>query len=411
MTISKNGSIFVTIGAVALFSTLYHGIAIVQFQSTFASLNLPSQYTIQFKTLLALSFACSLVTAILQAIRTDWRILMIPFSLHFLFVILLGLPMGRSLRIETSLLTLLLVETAILFDFPQSAIVAGAMIIIMIAVQCPVNAWYQVRPRPEIGQLVGFGLNSAFLAFSFNLVKKLHKKVNDSTTIINNMSNSILKLTEANVRFQHYASSVEANSTEHERNRITREIHDSTGYALTNIIMMIEEAQEMSANGTSKLKNLLDQTKSEAKNAMSEIRRALRELRNVDDSKAFGLREVFKLAKAFESVTNVSTKVEVGDVPWSFGEMIDLAVYRMVQEGLTNAFKHGKATRINVLIGRDDQGILVRVSDNGQGCSHPKEGIGLAGMRERIEQLHGTLTMRNDNYGFEVLAWIPWDVK
>ena len=99
---------------------------------------------------------------------------------------------------------------------------------------------------------------------------------------------------------------------------------------------------------------------------------------------------------------------QMGDVPWSFGEDIDLAVYRMVQEGLTNAFNHGKATQIKIQFWRDRPGIGINIHDNGFGSKEMKEGIGMSGMKERIEQLGGWIRSGSTADGFELSAWFPW---
>jgi len=66
-----------------------------------------------------------------------------------------------------------------------------------------------------------------------------------------------------------------------------------------------------------------------------------------------------------------------------------------VQEGLTNAVRHGRAERIEIRIARTGDTVTVSVRDNGTGCSTLKEGFGLRHMRERLEMLGGTLTFGN----------------
>jgi signal transduction histidine kinase len=88
-------------------------------------------------------------------------------------------------------------------------------------------------------------------------------------------------------------------------------------------------------------------------------------------------------------------------------EEIDLVLYRMIQEGLTNAFRHGKATLITVRLWIFQSELIVRIHDNGQGSPEIKKGIGLQGMEERIKKIHGRLEAKNVVDGFVVIAWIP----
>ncbi len=105
-----------------------------------------------------------------------------------------------------------------------------------------------------------------------------------------------------------------------------------------------------------------------------------------------------------EIVTRVSP--EIGDT----GETVDLTIYRIVQEALTNAFRHSKATRINVVIepDRDQRAIQVRIEDNGVGLnSDDANGFGLTGMRERAMALGGRLMVSSTSKGVSVEATVP----
>ena len=91
-------------------------------------------------------------------------------------------------------------------------------------------------------------------------------------------------------------------------------------------------------------------------------------------------------------------------------ETTDLTIYRIVQEALTNAFRHSKATRIEVAIesDRSRQVIQVRVEDNGVGLnSDDANGFGLIGMRERAMALGGRLTVTSTSKGVSVEATVP----
>lgn len=96
----------------------------------------------------------------------------------------------------------------------------------------------------------------------------------------------------------------------------------------------------------------------------------------------------------------------------SFGDVTDATLYRLIQESLTNAIRHGRARNISVTIRCEDGGdILLQVSDDGVGFAESTDGtgLGLAGMRERISAVGGTLSVRNhpDGNGASVTARLP----
>jgi two-component system sensor histidine kinase UhpB len=99
------------------------------------------------------------------------------------------------------------------------------------------------------------------------------------------------------------------------------------------------------------------------------------------------------------------------------GETAELTIYRVVQEALTNVFRHARATRVDITVepapppcaGTGDSGaIMVSVRDNGAGLpADHKQGLGMLGMRERVLALGGTLTVASTNQGVTVEAMVP----
>ena len=81
-------------------------------------------------------------------------------------------------------------------------------------------------------------------------------------------------------------------------------------------------------------------------------------------------------------------------------------VYRVVQESITNAIRHGKATEIRVSISRMEEELHILITDNGIGCSNVIPGFGLHHMNERLEMLGGRLDYTGES-GFTVHAVIP----
>ena len=107
----------------------------------------------------------------------------------------------------------------------------------------------------------------------------------------------------------------------------------------------------------------------------------------------------------------IKVELELGDVPLYLGEEANLTLFRLVQEGLTNALRHGKASRISVLFTRDGEGVFVTIQDNGIGSGKvgQKTGFGLLGMQERVERLGGRLEVISEpGEGFTLKAWIPF---
>ena len=82
------------------------------------------------------------------------------------------------------------------------------------------------------------------------------------------------------------------------------------------------------------------------------------------------------------------------------------ALLRAAQEALTNAARHSQAEQVWLTLSRRNGSIELNVRDNGRGSAHPRIGNGLAGMRERLEDVGGGLLI-SGNDGFHVTAWVP----
>jgi len=108
----------------------------------------------------------------------------------------------------------------------------------------------------------------------------------------------------------------------------------------------------------------------------------------------------------------LSIHFDVGAPDVSFGDVVDATLYRLIQESLTNAIRHGRPRNIKVTIRSEDEGdILLQVADDGVGFaeSAARTGLGLRGMQERIAALGGSLSVRNhsDGNGASVTARLP----
>ena len=214
-----------------------------------------------------------------------------------------------------------------------------------------------------------------------------------------------------NVQFQEYALNAERKSAEEERKRITRDIHDIMGYTLVNLRVMLEVSLDLAGSANEKLTNLLSDAIRHTQDGLQSARKALRNLRAIEDKGEFWMNRLNRTIRTFSSVTGVAIRVSWGNVTRANCPRIKSAVYQFVQESLTNSFKHGKATEIDIDftiagISPDDR-FVARVVDNGLGAKEVVPGIGFSGIRERVAQLDGTTGFRNPETGFEVWISIP----
>ena len=194
-----------------------------------------------------------------------------------------------------------------------------------------------------------------------------------------------------------------------ERQRLARELHDETGQALTSILLGlkgVEDAQDDNDRRRSVLA-LREQVVA----TLHDVRRLAVELRPraLDD---FGLMAALeRLAETFGEQAHVDVHVQamLGDARLA-GE-VETALYRIVQEALTNVVKHADARTVSVVLTRKEDRVVVVVEDDGRGfdpLAKREDGLGLLGMKERIELVDGRLTVESGSgQGTTIAVEVP----
>lgn len=197
-------------------------------------------------------------------------------------------------------------------------------------------------------------------------------------------------------------------STLEERRRISKEVHDTAGYVFMNLIMMLQAASAVLRKDVPRAEALIREARDYAEKGINEIRYILREIRGYNPTPPSLQNELFEVAESFRKVTGVRLSVEYGNWPRTFSTWLDTFLISFLQEGLTNALKHGSATSIRVLCWDTSSEILIRIGDNGRGAVIPiRKGIGITAIEETVQSIGGRVDVRSDEHGFEISVAIP----
>ena len=364
---------------------------------------LPAVWFPQLYGLIAASFGLNLVS--LAAGNTLVQFFLL--GLRVLVFVLIGLPLASNTGVELCLQTALLIDFAAHSPRALGAAFSLALVAAAWLAQRPMLAWGVSLPAPAFEDalaLSGSGLATLALAQAVFL---LRSRWSGAEGRLHELGQVVDKLTDANLGFQKYAATIGKSSVLEERNRLSREVHDTIGYTLTNLIIMLEACQDLAGSDPAGLRLMLLKAGELAQDGLADTRRALHALRQAGVEELRGLRAIKKMVDAFQNATGIPVGIEYGNIPWNMDERVDLAVFRLLQEGMTNAFKHGKAGKIQVSFWKTESELMVNIRDNGSGSKEIKEGIGISGMRERIEGLGGEILARNTTDGFELSARIP----
>ncbi|MFA6506720.1 MAG: sensor histidine kinase [Treponemataceae bacterium] len=383
--------LFTTLSSAVLFAYVLHSMKDFQF-------------VIELETIILFTWVCSLSSLFVQKIQ--WFAVIHFFRACVLLIEFVPI-VQRNTLLSIMVPAPFIWETAMYLDaFSASAVSAIVIIVGNILIVQFVN----VDRIDSVVLCAGWSIILCATASIGVLMTRYRETLVGLTARKEELQTALLSLEKANLSYQDYAEKIESLSEDNERHRITREIHDTIGYALTNIGMLMQAGKAVAQKDPGRLNEILETAREEAKTALQESRNILYKLRSQLRLRRIGSDAVLHLAKALRDATGIEVDVSFGNAPGSFGRDIDESVFRLVQEGITNAIKHGQATRIAISYWVGDADLQIRVWDNGNGAAETADGIGLTGMRERFSAINGRIEAKNVVDGFVLTAYIPLEV-
>jgi signal transduction histidine kinase len=196
-----------------------------------------------------------------------------------------------------------------------------------------------------------------------------------------------------------------------ERRRLARELHDETGQALTSILLGLRAVED--AKGDAELRTATGMLRALAMTTLQDVRRLAVELRPkaLDD---FGLAAALeRLGTSFAEQTGIAVDISARIGESRLAPEIETALYRIVQEALTNVAKHAQARRISVVLNRSARSVVAVIEDDGRGFTSEPEstdglGLGLIGMQERVSLLSGRIQIEStEGSGTTLVVEVP----
>jgi signal transduction histidine kinase len=193
-----------------------------------------------------------------------------------------------------------------------------------------------------------------------------------------------------------------------ERARIARELHDIVAHAVSVMVLQVGAVRHQLPDTMAENRDALRSVERAGRTALAEMRRLLAAMRSEGDEVELGPQPGLDgLDSLLAEIGRAGLPVELhvdGD-PFPLPRGIDLSAYRIVQEGLTNALKHSRASRADVTVSYQPHGLQLEVRDNGLG-SATSDGLGhgLVGIRERVTIYGGEMTAQTEPGGGFVLS-------
>ena len=220
-----------------------------------------------------------------------------------------------------------------------------------------------------------------------------------------------LRISEENLKetyekLQQYSNTVEELTILRERNRISREIHDSVGHTLSTLLIQLQAIPYVMKNDPNEGGKMVDNLVHFTKNGIENVRRAVKELKPTDFDSYQGIFALQELTSNFEKLSGVKVRFIVSSEKWTLNGDQSFTLYRIVQESLSNSLKHSNASSVMISLQFLEDSLYLHIKDDGKGCLKIKKGFGLKGIEQRVKSLGGEVNVHGEK-GFEISISIP----
>ncbi len=302
---------------------------------------------------------------------------------------------------------IILIRSCLIFEQVGRLIVAGLVFIAFL-----VTLFVRPAPHPPRHGPIPESIANTILTLKLNAAVTFGLALLFILLLVNALlaeRQSREKLLLANEQLRQYAVRIEDQATLQERNRIAREIHDALGHALTAQSIQLENAQLFLPPDAEKTASFLQEAKQLGSRALQEVRRSISALRaNPLQGQSLEI-AIAKAVNEFRQTSGILPDYRI-QLSQPIPTEISTALYRIIQESLTNIYKHSAATQVSIDLRETPEAIQLQIKDNGQGFNPERNttGFGLQGMRERTAALGGQFFLASQpGKGCRITVSIP----
>lgn len=220
------------------------------------------------------------------------------------------------------------------------------------------------------------------------------------------MTQELIMVHQVNHELENYAAVSEKIAEDKERKRLAREIHDTLGHALTGIAAGVDACIEMIDINPEATKKQLMVISKVVRQGIVDVRNSLNKLRPGALEQHGFKGAIENMIEEFTSVSDLTISLDYRLDKVDFENTKEDILFRVIQESVTNAVRHGDATHIDISLYIEDNSLYLKIQDNGQGCEEIHYGFGLKQMKERLGMINGKVAY-DGHHGFLTIVTIP----
>lgn len=267
------------------------------------------------------------------------------------------------------------------------------------------DAYFEVYTSTTRG-LLQVGINFLdiinLLFFIFFLMIYIANEVQENER----MTQELIMVHQVNHELENYAAVSEKIAEDKERKRLAREIHDTLGHALTGIAAGVEACIAMIDINPEATKKQLMVISKVVRQGIVDVRNSLNKLRPGALEQHGFKGAIENMIEEFTSVSDLTISLDYRLDKVDFENTKEDILFRVIQESVTNAVRHGDATHIDISLYIEDNSLYLKIQDNGQGCEEIHYGFGLKQMKERLGMINGKVAY-DGHHGFLTIVTIP----
>lgn len=220
------------------------------------------------------------------------------------------------------------------------------------------------------------------------------------------MTQELIMVHQVNHELENYAAVSEKIAEDKERKRLAREIHDTLGHALTGITAGVDACIAMIDINPQATKKQLMVISKVVRQGIVDVRNSLNKLRPGALEQHGFKGAIENMIEEFTSVSDLTISLDYRLDKVDFENTKEDILFRVIQESVTNAVRHGDATHIDISLYIEDNNLYLKIQDNGQGCEEIHYGFGLKQMKERLGMINGKVAY-DGHHGFLTIVTIP----
>lgn len=206
------------------------------------------------------------------------------------------------------------------------------------------------------------------------------------------LSHSQEQTEQGRIRAVEYARKVEGYAQAEERGRIATEIHDDLGHRLIRVKIMTEAVLQLMEHDPKQAAQMLEQVRVQLEESMNNMRYTVQKLRppEANNARRYALHRLIEDAARDLQIT---VSFELSGKPYPLYPSVEYVLYRNAQEAITNAVRHGGASKVEIELDFTQDIVSMNISNNGKLPESISYGMGLSGMQERLAMLGGKLAV------------------